>query len=160
MLEDLADHFSILYHADHSHIALALRTYQWIDGIYFLDQSRPVLTKFLAWLARIDKRRHIIFLVCLPSQATRFVTVVTLIPDHLLVFAGDMRCQLREPIQSIKRFGCFAVFRLIDHLRDAIGWFIFGDIVRKPREYWSRCGARRPCFRWPHQWSCLRSWAS
>ncbi len=100
-IQDIPDHISILYHADHLHLALTLGTDQWINLIYLLYQPRPISTEFLRRQVGIDKRRHIIFLVCLPSHATRFVTVIAVIPDHLLVFAGDMRCQLREPIQSI-----------------------------------------------------------
>jgi hypothetical protein len=34
---------------------------------------------------------HVIFLAGSPAQAARFIAVVSIIPNHLLVLAGDMR---------------------------------------------------------------------
>jgi len=49
---------------------------------------------------RVNQCRHIIFLAGLSAQAAGFVAVVSIVPDHLLVLAGDMCGQLREPINK------------------------------------------------------------
>lgn len=67
------------------------------SSVYY--RPRPIKPEDLKLMRLIDEQylktpcygsRHIIFLVGLPSQAAGFIAVVSIIPNHLLVLAGDM----------------------------------------------------------------------
>ena len=90
MLQNLLDNRLVLDDADHPHFALAFGTYQWVYFVYLLYQPRPVPAKLRVRQVRIDKRRHIIFLIGSFAHTTEFIAIVSVIPDHLLIFIRDM----------------------------------------------------------------------
>jgi hypothetical protein len=113
---DLFDHLFVLDKSEDSDLTLALRAHQGVHLIDFLNQPGPILSVFFGWPFRFKDARYPFILVLFLPFPPRNVTIIPLIPHHLLSLARYMGAHGSQLLQSVKHLLLFAVLGFIDDL--------------------------------------------
>jgi hypothetical protein len=116
MFEDLANDLLIFDKCNYAHCTETLRTYERIDFVDFLYQSRPISPESLAGQLRFKEAGDFTVDVSLFSFSTRNIAIKSVITSHLLALVGHVRAHGSQPFQCVDYLGFLPVFGPVLHL--------------------------------------------
>ena len=116
MLEDLFDHLLIFDESEDSHLTLALGAGQGINLINLLNQPHPILTIFPGGTLRFQNAWHPFILALFLPFPPGNITVIPIIPDHLLPVVRYMGTHGCQSLQRIKDLLLLGILGLTDDL--------------------------------------------
>ena len=112
MFQDSLDVLSVLNEADNPHDSPIFRTGGGIDLVDLLNQPGPILTVFLRTLIGFQDAEDPIVSGSFPLSP-RDITVVPIVPGHLLLPVRDMGAHGGQPLQGVENLFLGSVFRKI-----------------------------------------------
>jgi len=122
VFQDRLDGLPVFNEADDPHDSPTLRAGEGIDLVYLLNQPGPVLPIFLRALIRFqvedstlrDAGDPVVFGFFSLSPGN--VTVVAIVPDHLLAPVRDVGTHGGQPFQGIEDLFLSSIFRPVNNL--------------------------------------------